>query len=97
MKKAITLALTTAVLASGCATSSFVLNGQAGEKATQETSEHYFVSGLGQAKETNAAAVCGGAGNVAKVEVTTRPMDALLGAITSGLYTPRAAKVYCSK
>ena len=97
MKKVLPLILTTTVLVSGCATSSFVLNGQAGEVATKETSEHYFVSGLGQAKETNAASVCGGAGNVAKVEVTTRPLDALLGAITYGIYTPRAAKVYCSK
>jgi hypothetical protein len=95
--KIVTLALATAVLTTGCATSSFVLNGQAGDVATKATTEHYFVSGLGQAKETNAAAVCGGASKVAKVEVTTRPLDALLSGITYGIYTPRAASVYCSK
>ena len=96
MKKILTLTLTTAVLISGCATSSFVVNGGASETATKETTEHYFVSGLGQAKETNAAEICGGANRVAKVEVHTRPLDGLLGVITYGIYTPRGTKVYCT-
>lgn len=95
--KAITLALATAVLSTGCATSTFVLNDRGGDVPTKEISEQYFVSGLGQAKETNAAEICGGVGNVAKVEVHTRPLDGLLGAVTYGIYTPRAARVYCSK
>lgn len=94
MKKVLTLVLTS-VMMTGCATSSFVLNGQAGA-VSKETTEHYFVSGLGQAKETDAAAICGGANRVAKVEVHTRPLDGVLGALTYGIYTPRGTRVYCS-
>jgi len=78
-----------------CATQSVVLqNGNSSLK--QEEMQTFFVQGLGQTQTLNAAEVCGGANRVAKVERVLTPLNWLLGLLTSGIYTPITAKVYCS-
>jgi len=58
-----------AALASGCATQTFQVNpGSTSAVPTSEVTQHFFVSGLGQTKSLDAAAVCGGADKVIKVE-----------------------------
>ncbi|RLL49982.1 hypothetical protein D8Y20_12415 [Mariprofundus sp. EBB-1] len=57
----------------------------------------FFISGLGQSKEMDAAQICGGADKVAKVEAQQSAMNIVLGILTAGIYTPRDARVYCSK
>jgi hypothetical protein len=56
----------------------------------------FFVQGLGQTQTINAAEVCGGASQVAKVERIQTPLNWFMGLITLGIYTPLTAKVYCS-
>lgn len=95
LKKAI---LVLAVLAfSGCATQTYHINKGVSSVPTKDKMQHFFVSGLGQEQEMDAAAVCGGAGNIIKVESKHEFIDGLLGAVTWGIYTPRHAKVYCKK
>jgi hypothetical protein len=85
-----------AILAStGCATQSFVLNENSEPMPTKEVMQPFFVSGIGQTQEMNPVGVCGGVENIAKIETHMSFMDGFLGAISSGIYTPRQATVYC--
>ncbi len=79
----------------GCSTQSFIVNDQAGPTPTKEIMQPFFISGLGQTQEVDAAEVCNGAENVAKVETHMSFLDGLLGTLSSGVYTPRQATVYC--
>ena len=94
MKK-IALIAAGALLLSGCATQTFNLAANSPATPTKEVSQPFFVSGIGQSKEMDAAEVCGGAAKIAKVETKTTGMDVVFGMITAGIYTPRTARVYC--
>ncbi|MBE1273995.1 MULTISPECIES: Bor family protein [Enterovibrio] len=83
-----------ALMLSGCAQQTFVVNDKQGN-LEEETMQSFFVSGIGQKKTIDAASVCGGAENVAKVEVQQTFLDGFLGFVTFGIYTPRDARVYC--
>ncbi len=65
------------------------------EDKTLEQSQSFFVYGIGQQKVIDAAEVCGGMENVAKVEVQQTFVNGLLSTVTFGIYTPREARVYC--
>jgi len=79
----------------GCASQTFTINGEHGEVPASQKSQHFFISGLGQEKITNAAEICGGVENIIKVEAQHTFLNGLLGLVTYGIYTPRDAKVYC--
>ncbi|MDQ6961439.1 MAG: Bor family protein [Mariprofundaceae bacterium] len=79
----------------GCATQSFTLHNSGSGTLSKEDSQSFFISGLGQEKQFNAATICGGADKVAKVEVELTFLDGFLGGLTLGIYTPRTARVYC--
>lgn len=82
----------------GCATQTFEMKG--GNSSTtpdKEVMQPFFVSGLGQTQEIDAAEICGGVDKVAKVESHMSFLNGLLGGVTWGLFTPRQAKVYCTK
>ncbi len=85
------------MLLSSCATQSFDINPPVGptDQATLEESQPFFISGLGQDTLVDAAEVCGGAGQVARVETEMTVLDSILGGLTFGIYTPRTARVYC--
>jgi hypothetical protein len=93
MKKIILPLILVATLAA-CSTQTAYINGQTG-KLAKEDMQTFFVSGLGQTQTVDAAAVCGGANKVVKVERTTSFLNGILGMFTSGIYTPYDAKVYC--
>lgn len=95
MKKILAVA-TLAVLLSGCAQQTFQLKHNQVAAPKQVTTHHFFVSGIGQKKTLDAAAVCGGADKVDRVEVQQTFVNVLLGAVTFGIYTPREARVYCT-
>jgi hypothetical protein len=97
MKKAI-IGLLLIVLITGCATQRFTINGDGDEKKEPDVKkmQHFFVAGIGQTKELNAAEICGGIDKVAKVEAYITFWDGLLGAVTWGIYTPHTAKVFCT-
>lgn len=86
-----------AFLMSGCAMQTFSLNSGGSATPAKEEMQHFFISGLGQEQSINAAAVCGGANKVGKVEVQQTFLDGFLGVITFGIYTPRDARVFCTK
>ncbi|HEI8866280.1 Bor family protein [Serratia sp. AKBS12] len=96
MKK--TLAILTLVMAvSGCAQQSFTVKNEAAVIPQQTTTHHFFVAGIGQKKTIDAAAVCGGADKVVRTEVQQTFVNGLLGFVTFGIYTPREARVYCTR
>lgn len=95
MKKILMVAALLAM--SGCATQTYHINGGSASEPTADKMQNFFISGLGQQKEINAATVCGGADKVVKVESKLEFVDGLLGVLTGGLYTPRHAKVYCKR
>lgn len=84
------------MLISGCAQQVFVMKKESVGTPTQTTTHHFFVSGIGQKKSIDVAAVCGGADRVARVESRLSFLDGLLKVITFGIYTPREASVYCT-
>lgn len=96
MKHLLGVFLVTVVL-SGCATQSFDVNPPVGplSQPTLEEDQAFFVEGIGQESVINAAEVCGGAANVARVEVEQDALDSVLAFLTGGIYTPRTARVYC--
>lgn len=77
-----------------CSTQSVLINGQQGRLAKTEA-QTFFVSGVGQTQVLNAAAICGGAERVAKVERVESPLNWLMETVSMGVYTPYNAKVYC--
>ncbi|OOR93878.1 lipoprotein bor [Moraxella caviae] len=81
----------------GCATQTYLLspNSAHQETPTYDKGQTFFVAGLGQEQEVNAAEICGSTAQIAKVETKLTPMNALLGYVSSGIYTPRQMKVYC--
>lgn len=86
-----------AVALTGCAKQSFDFNKEASSTTVKNETHHFFISGLGQEKIINAAAVCGGADKVSRTETKLTFMNGFLNVITFGIYTPREATVYCEK
>ena len=97
MKKYI-IAVVLIVLMAGCATQRFNIQGSEGDNKEPDVKkmQHFFIAGIGQTKELNAAEICNGADKVAKVEAYITFWDGLLGTVTCGIYTPHTAKVYCT-
>jgi len=81
---------------SACSTQTALVNGQRGILAKDEM-QTFFVSGLGQTQTLDAGTICGGATNVVKVERTTSFMNGILNLLSSGIYSPQDAKVYCTR
>lgn len=96
MKKLLMVALI-ATAVSGCAQQSFSVNNKVATEPQKVTTHHFFVSGIGQTKQIDAAQVCGGADKVVRTEVQQTFVNGLLGFVTLGIYTPREARVYCAK
>lgn len=64
-------------------------------EATLEESQPFFVYGVGQDSYIDAAEVCGGAANTARIEIEKSALDSVLAFLTGYLYSPRTARVYC--
>lgn len=79
----------------GCAAQTFNINEGSAAAPTEQKSQHFFISGLGQQQAIDAAKVCGGADKIIKVEAQHTFVNGVLGFVTFGIYTPRDAKVYC--
>lgn len=76
-----------------CSTQTFVLS--PAEEAQYDRIQHFFINGLAQKQEIDAAQICNGADKVAKVETETTFFNGLLSAATYGLYSPRQIRIYC--
>ena len=99
MKKlGLVLSLSAMMTLTGCTTQSFTINsGATGTEPNYESMQPFFVYGIGQTQRLNASDICGGADKVAKVEAKESFLNGLLGFLSTGIYTPRDAKVYCIK
>ena len=80
----------------GCSTQTFYMNNERSIEPMKEENQSFFINGIGQNSEIDAAKVCGGLEKVVKVEVEETFFNGFLSGITFGIYTPRAARVYCS-
>ena len=97
MKKML-LATALALLITGCAQQTFTVQNKPAAVAPKETiTHHFFVSGIGQRKLSDAAKICGGAENVVKTETQQTFVNGLLGFITLGNLYSLEARVYCSQ
>ena len=87
-----------AALLSSCATQSFDINPPVApvNQATLEESQPFFLYGVGQNSYVDAAEVCGGAQNIARIEVEQSALDSVLAFLTGNIYSPRTARVYCT-
>ena len=96
MKKVVAVALL-AVLTSGCATQNYLVSSSTAPTAATNADkmQTFFVSGLGQEQDIDAAEVCQGKENVASIQTQSNFINIALGFISSGIYPPRQVRVYC--
>ena len=95
MKTSSLITLVIFVSLSACSTQTALLNGKGGV-LTKDEMQTFFVSGLGQTQTIDAAATCGGAEKVVKVERSHSALNWFLGLLTFSIYTPYDARVYCN-
>lgn len=81
---------------SGCATQHFEVGGAVAPttQADLEESQPLFLYGVGQDSTVDAAEACGGAANIASIEVEQNALDSVLAFLTGNIYSPRTARVY---
>lgn len=98
MKTLVLLGLSVfAFVFSGCATQRiFVQDQLGGNTPSYEKSQAFFIGGIGQTQDTNAAEICGKRG-IRRVETERTFVDILLGVITFSIYTPQSVAVYCNR
>ncbi len=77
-----------------CSAQRFTISGGAGQIAKDDMS-NFFVYGIGQTNEINAAQICGRASKIVSVEAEQTFLNGLLGALTYGIYAPRQYRVTC--
>lgn len=95
MKKIAVLAM--AVALGGCATQRFDVQSTNNLSPALDDAQTFFVAGIGQSQEVDAAKVCGGAKNVQRVETQLTAGNVGLTILTVGIYTPRQIRVYCTR
>ena len=82
---------------SGCAKTKFqVQQSNSNQVATYDEAQDYFIYGIAQEQNIDAARICGGADKVAWVETQYTVLNWLLEALTWGIYTPEQARVFCT-
>lgn len=95
--KLATVTVLSAGLALGaCSKQTFDLGGT-GSRVAQDATSVFFINGIGQQHSINAAQICGGKQNVAKVEAEQTFLNGLVGSLTFGIYTPRQYRVVCTR
>lgn len=84
-------------LLTACSTQTFYINNQRGVVPDKEERQAFFIGGIGQQSEMDPAEICGGVDKIAKVESELTFLDGFLNFITFSIYTPRTARVYCTR
>ena len=87
--------LVVALSLAGCSKQTFLADTARIGAPDSETKSQFFLAGLGQEDVVDATDPCGGAANVAAVESELDAIDAIIGTLTFGIYTPRTMRVYC--
>jgi Bor protein len=95
MKK---LAIAAIVLSlTGCAIQRFDVRPDVQNAPTHDNSQTFWVYGIGQSEDIDAAKVCGSADNVQRVETQATAGNIGLTILTLGIYSPRQVRVYCTR
>ncbi|MEY2622417.1 MAG: hypothetical protein RIT26_2237 [Pseudomonadota bacterium] len=81
----------------GCATQRFDIQPSEENAATHDDYQSFWVGGIGQNQEIDAAKVCGGGNKVQRVETQLTPGNVGLTIVTLGIFTPRQIRVYCNR
>jgi hypothetical protein len=95
MKKLAIAALVLSLV--GCATQRFDVRSGADNAASHDDYQSFWIGGIGQKEEIDAAKVCGGAAKVQRVETQLTLGNIGLTVLTLGIYTPRQIRVYCTR
>ena len=98
MNKIVMLLLAASLMTlSGCSKVKFTVQQEdAGHIAKYDEMQDYFVYGIAQEQNIDAASICGGADKVAFVERHYTVLNGLLYWLTSAIYAPEQARVYCT-
>lgn len=76
----------------------FLLNNEDLITSSEITSHFFFTDiDVGLNNSIDAASICHGVENIVRVETEQSWLDSLFSGMTYGIYTPREARVYCSK
>jgi hypothetical protein len=95
MKK---LAIAAIVLSlTGCAIQRFDVRPDAHNAPTHDDLQTFWVGGIGQSEEIDAAKVCGSAAKVQRVETQMTAGNVGLTIVSLGIYSPRQVRVYCTR
>lgn len=85
-----------------CATQEFRMSEKVSRSTPQyESSQPFFVYGIGQTQEVDVSTICGNGRKVSEIKDTLAPLDVLIDAVQSVLvviqiYSPRSTSVTCS-
>jgi hypothetical protein len=94
MKK-LAIAAVVLSLMTGCAVQRFDVRPDTQNAPTHDNSQNFWVYGIGQSEDIDAAKVCGSASNVQRVETQMTAGNVGLTILTLGIYSPRQVRVYC--
>jgi hypothetical protein len=95
MKK---LAIAAIVLSvTGCAIQRFDVRPDVQNAASHDDSQTFWVGGISQSENLDAAKVCGGASKVQRVETQQTAGNVGMTMLTIGIYSPRQIRVYCTR
>jgi hypothetical protein len=84
------------ILLSGCAIQKFdFVDGMTKNSPALDDSQTFWVGGIGQSTQIDAAKVCGGAANIVSIETQQTGGDVALTLITLTIYSPRHIRVTC--
>jgi len=84
------------IVLSGCAIQKFdLVDGVTKNSPALDDSQTFWVGGIGQSTEIDAAKVCGGPDNIVSIETQQTGGDAALTLITLAIYAPRHIRVTC--
>jgi hypothetical protein len=84
------------IVISGCAIQKFdFTDGPVKASPTLDESQTFWVAGVGQSTEIDAAKVCGAPSNIVSIETQQTGGDVALSLITLGIYSPRHIRVTC--
>jgi len=94
MKKLVMVAAAALAL-TGCAVQRFDLRPANQDAPAYNDSQSFWVGGIGQTEEIDAAKVCGTSHKVQRVETQVTAGNAALTFLTLGIYAPRQIRVFC--
>jgi len=95
MIKKVLLALILCISMVSCANQQFTSHQGSLGIDRKNSLDNFFIGGIGQEVQVDAAALCQGSENVARVERQRTFINGVIGWISMGIWTPLQSRVYC--